>query len=227
MRTRFDAVVFDLDGTLADTAPDLHGTLNTILTELGRPALPLAAVRPMIGDGAKALLLRGLEASGGLPASPSLDELYADFLTRYTADPARLSTPFPGLTDVLQDFSRAGIDMGVCTNKPQLATERLLAALDLARWFRSVIGGDVLATKKPDPAPLHAVLAALGSTPERAVMVGDSQNDLLTARAAGVPCVLVTFGYTVQPVETLGADRLIDSFAELPDALAELAAAAA
>jgi phosphoglycolate phosphatase len=219
----FDAVVFDLDGTLVDTAPDLHFYLNGVLAELGRPALALDEIRPMIGDGARALLQRGLEASGGIPPDASLDQLFATFLERYTAAPARLSTPFAGLVQVLDDLAAAEVRLGVCTNKPQRATDRLLADLGLARYFGAVLGGDALPVRKPDPGPLLAVLQRLDVAPERAVLVGDSRNDLLTARGAGVPCVLVSFGYTVTPARALDADQVIDAFAELPAALAGLA----
>jgi phosphoglycolate phosphatase len=218
----FDAVVFDLDGTLVDTAPDLHAHLNEMLAELGRPGLALAEIRPMIGDGARALLQRGLEASGGLPAGADLDALFLDFLTRYTARPVRFGRVYDGVAGVLEAFRAAGVRLGVCTNKAQAPSDRVLAELGLEGYFPVVIGGDSLAVRKPDPGHLRAVLARLGGAPGRAVMVGDSATDLATARAAGLPCVLVSFGYTPIAAAALGADRVIDSMDELPDALAGL-----
>jgi phosphoglycolate phosphatase len=218
----FDAVVFDLDGTLVDTAPDLHAHLNEMLAELGRPGLTLAAIRPMIGDGARALLQRGLEVSGGPPASADLDALVLEFLTRYTAQPVRHGAVYDGVVAVLSALEAAGVGLGVCTNKAQAPSERVLAALGLGRWFPVVIGGDRLAVRKPDPGHLRAVLERLGARPARAVMVGDSATDLATARAVGLPCVLVSFGYTPIPAAALGADRVIDHMGELPDALAGL-----
>ena len=222
MTRPFDAVVFDLDGTLVDTAPDLHAHLNALLAELGRPGLALAEIRPLIGDGARALLQRGLAASGGLPAGADLEALFLEFLTRYTAQPVRFGAVYEGVAAVLDALQAEGARLGVCTNKPQVPSERVLAALGLERYFPVVIGGDRLAVRKPDPGHLRAVLERLGARPARAVMVGDSATDLLTARAAGVACVLVSFGYTPVPAAELGADRVIDRMAALPDALAAL-----
>jgi phosphoglycolate phosphatase len=218
----FDAVVFDLDGTLVDTAPDLHAHLNEVLAELGRAGLELAEIRPLIGDGARALLQRGLEATGGVPATADLDALFLEFLTRYTARPLRFGAIYDGVREVLEELQAADLRLGVCTNKAQAPTDRLLAELGLERYFSAVIGGDRLAVKKPDPSHLRTVLERLGSPVKRAVMVGDSINDLLTARAAGLPCVLVSFGYTPIPVRELGAEQVIDHMSELGAALAGL-----
>ncbi len=215
MARPFDAVVFDLDGTLVDTAPDLLAHLNEILAERGRPGLALADVRPMIGDGARTLLQRGLEASGGMPTAADLDHLFAEFLTRYTACPVRFGAVNEGVPEVLCELVAAGVSLGVCTNKPQAATERLLAALELERYFPVVIGGDALAVRKPDGGHLRAVLDRLGVDRTRAAMVGNSRIDLLTARAAGIACVLVSFGYTRIAARELGADRVIDHMSEL------------
>jgi phosphoglycolate phosphatase len=223
----FDAVVFDLDGTLVDTAPDLHAYLNEMLGELGRPGLELAELRPLIGDGARALIQRGLEVSGGLPAGADLDTLFRDFLTRYTARPVRFGGIYDGVRGALEELQAAGVRLGVCTNKAQAPTERLLAELGLARYFDAAIGGDVLPVRKPDAGHLRAILERLGVEPARAAMVGDSQTDLLTARAAGLPCVLVSFGYTRIAARDLGAEAVIDHMAELGAALARLGRAMA
>lgn len=212
---RFDAVVFDLDGTLVDTAPDIIAYLNDMLAELGRPGLAHDEVRPMIGDGVRSLLIRGLEASGGVPEDLDLDVLFQRYLAVYTEEPALLSQPFEGVTDTLDAFRDAGIKLGVCTNKPQEATDRLLDRLGLGRYFGAVIGSDTLAVKKPHPAHLLAVLDRLRVNPVRAALIGDSETDLKTARAAGVPCILVSFGYTKIPAGDLGADQVIDHFADL------------
>jgi phosphoglycolate phosphatase len=219
----FDALVFDLDGTLVDTAPDLHAHLNAMLAELGRPGLVLEEIRPMIGDGARALLRRGLEASGGLPAGADHDLLFERFLARYTADPVRFGTLYDGVLPLLDDLAQNGVRLGVCTNKPQAPSARILELTGLAPYFASLIGGDVLPVKKPHAGHIGAVLERLGAAPSRALMVGDSENDLLAARAAGIPCVLVSFGYTPRPAKELGADLVIDRFSELPDALSRLA----
>ncbi len=219
---RWDAVVFDLDGTLVDTAPDLHAHLNEMLADLGRPGFALDDVRPMIGDGARMLLRRGLDASGGMPAGVDLEALFAEFLRRYTARPLRFGASFDGVEATLEGLARAGTKLGVCTNKPQAPTDRLLAALGLARHFAVVIGGDSLSVRKPEPGHLLAVLERLGARPERAVLVGDSANDVSAAAATGIPCILVSFGYTQTPARALGAARVIDHMRELPAALASL-----
>ena len=220
----FDAVVFDLDGTLVDTAPDLTAHLNEMLAGLGRPALDLDEIRPMIGDGARALLKRGLEASGGLPAGADLDTLFLEFLARYTAQPVRYGAVYDGVVEVLDALQPAGVKLGVCTNKAQAPSDRVLAELGLRPYFPVVIGGDALTVRKPDPGHLRAVVERLGIAPERSVMIGDSENDLLSARAAGIPCVLVSFGYTAIAAADLGADRVIDHFDELPEVLSQLGA---
>jgi phosphoglycolate phosphatase len=218
LRPPFDAVVFDLDGTLIDTAPDLHAHLNAMLEELGRPLLDLEEIRPMIGDGARLLLKRGLEASGGLPDGKDLEMLFAEFLERYTAEPARLGSVYEGALEVLEKLAAAGVRLGMCTNKPQAPTDRLLAAMGLRHFFPVVLGGDALSVRKPDAGHIRAVLDGLGAD-GHAVMVGDSQNDLLAARATGIPCILVSFGYTQVPARELGADLVIDRMSELGAAL--------
>ena len=219
---RFEAVVFDLDGTLVDSAPDLCALVNDMLAELGRPGLDLEEVRPMIGDGSRALLERGLRASGGVPPTVDLDALFAEFLRRYVRLPVRPGQVYAGVVPVLEELAAAGVRLGVCTNKPQAPTDRLLAGLGLERFFGAAIGGDALPVRKPDGGHLRAVLARLGVDGARAALVGDSRTDLLTARAAGVPCVLVSFGYTPVPARELGADRVIDHMSELGAALASL-----
>jgi phosphoglycolate phosphatase len=223
LRPPFQAVVFDLDGTLIDTAPDLHAHLNAMLGELGRPGLELGKIRPMIGDGARMLLKRGLEASGGLPEGKDLEMLFAEFLERYTADPARLGSVYEGAVEVLEELAAAGVRLGMCTNKPQAPTDRLLDTMGLRRFFPVVLGGDALPVRKPDAGHIRAVLDGLGAD-GHAVMVGDSQNDVLAARATGIPCILVSFGYTQVPARELGADLVVDRLSGLLDALSDLGA---
>jgi phosphoglycolate phosphatase len=227
LRAPFDAVVFDLDGTLVDTAPDLQAHVNAVLGELGRPGLDLQGVRLMVGDGARTLLRRGLEATGGVPDGVDLELLYRRFLERYTADPARRSTVHAGVVEVLSGLRAEALRLAVCTNKAQAPTDRLLAALGLDRFFEVIVGGDAVAAKKPDAGHLRTVLERLGVAPGRAVMVGDSAHDLAAARSLGVPCILVSFGYTPIPARALGGDLVIDRFEELPSALDHLAATAA
>lgn len=222
IKERFDGIVFDLDGTLVDTAPDILTYLNQMLAELDRPGLELDKVRGMIGDGVKRLLIRGLDASGGVPEGLDIDGLFERYLERYTAEPVLTSRPYPGMVEALEALSDAGLHLGVCTNKPQAPTDRLLAKLGLDHFFGSAIGGDALPTKKPDPAHLHTVLERLNVRPERAVLIGDSPTDFKTARAADIPCILVSFGYTAIPAHELGADQVIDHTQNLIPALAAL-----
>ncbi|HEX8373713.1 MAG TPA: phosphoglycolate phosphatase [Geminicoccaceae bacterium] len=219
------AIVFDLDGTLVDTAVDLHLVLTELMTEEALPTPPLESIRAMVGDGAKALLERAFAAAGVAPGPERLDRLYARFLDRYTEQPCRGSTLSPGAAELLAALAESGCALGLCTNTPQRPSELLLEALGVLHRFGAVVGGDVLPVRKPDPAHLAATLDRLGATPATSVMVGDSRNDALTARALNVPCVLVTFGYTTVPARDLGADAVIDHLEELPAALAGLAAA--
>lgn len=215
------AFVFDLDGTLVETAADLHAVLEEVLSERGIAAPALTELRGMIGDGAKVLVERALAAAGYDDAALA-NEVYARFLARYAEVPCRMSTAYPGVSEVLGRLKAGGARLGVCTNKPQVPTQGLLDALNLSGLFDAVIGGDVLGRRKPDPGHLGAVLAELAVEPAAAVMIGDSRNDVATARGLGVPCILVSFGYTSIPARELGADAVIDHFAELPAAVAAL-----
>ena len=214
------AVVFDLDGTLVDTAADIQAILSEVFAADGLVAPSLPAVRDMLGDGARVLIERALAAT---PQRADVDRLLRRFVARYDEVPCRHSAPYPGAVDLLAGLRRDGWRLGLCTNKPQGPTRGLLEALDLRRLFDSVIGGDALpGIRKPDPRHLAAVLAELAVPPQQAVMVGDGPNDLLTARALGVPCVLVSFGYTPVPARELGADLLVDRLADLPGPCAQL-----
>ena len=216
-------VVFDLDGTLVDTAPDLVATLNVLLEQEGVVALPLAEARDMIGQGARALIAKGFAAAGRALDPATLDGLFERFITHYREHIADASRPFPGVEDTLDVLEAAGANLCVCTNKRTDLSVALLQALDLDGYFRSIVGADAAPAPKPDPRHLLTAIAAAGGDPSRAIMVGDSGSDAGAARAAGTPLVLVTFGYTDTPVETLGADVLIDSFSGLPSACAGLA----
>jgi len=222
MPDRFQAVVFDLDGTLIDTAPDLAATLNHVLGLVERKPIALAEIRHMVGDGVAKLIERGLAASGPPVDQETFERLYQGYFAHYRAHIADESRAFPRLREVLTRFRAEGRKLGVCTNKPIELTDLLLAKLDLARAFGAVIGGDSLSKRKPDPLPLRVTLERLGVEKSRAVMIGDSRNDLDTARALGIPCVLVTFGYTAVPAEKLGADAVIGDFGELPRVLERL-----
>lgn len=204
-------ILFDLDGTLVDSAPDLIGALDTLLIEHGRSPVGVVEGRTMIGDGAAKLVERGFAARGGAPAP--LPTLVSSFLGIYEGRLTRETRAFDGVASTLRSLATRGLALGVCTNKPDRATHELLAALDLARYFTAVVGGD--GVRKPDPDPVNRCLAALGGSRASALFVGDSPVDLAAARAAGLPIVLVSFGYTAVPARALGADRVIDRFEDL------------
>ena len=217
-------IAFDLDGTLVDTAPDLVGALNTILAQEGLPPLPFADVRLMVGRGARALLERGFAAAGQPLDALTAPALVERFIAVYLGRIAHESAPFPGVVEVLAQLRQAGARLVVCTNKLTHLSVALLDALDLTQAFDAVIGADLAPAPKPDPRHVLAAIAAVGGDPDRAVMVGDSINDALSAVRAGVPALMVSFGYTEEPVETLGGDLVIHSFLDVPQACIALLA---
>jgi len=218
-------VVFDLDGTLVDTAPDLHAALNAILAREGLSPVAFDAARPMIGGGARTLMERGLAARGRVLAKAEVDKLYADFVTHYAGHIADRSRPFPGVETALDALAERGYRLVVCTNKLEWLSVRLLDLLGLKPRFAAICGQDTFGVQKPDPTMLLKTIAAGGGTPDRAVMVGDSLTDIATARAAGIPVVAVAFGYTDAPVATFSPDRVISHYDQLVEAIDELAAA--
>lgn len=216
------AILFDLDGTLVDTAPDLAAAVDFALTRHGRPAMGLATVRDMVGDGARALVERGLLASGGIPSPDFFEAAVDSFMAYYESHLVDTSRPFPGVTDCLDRLRQADSRLAVCTNKAERFSRTLLEQLGLAGRFGAIVGGDTLPMRKPDPGHIAGTLAQLGTPVKWAAMVGDSANDVNAAKAAGIPVVAVSFGYTRIPVHDLGADVVIDHFDQLPDALASL-----
>jgi phosphoglycolate phosphatase len=218
-RIDFNVVAFDLDGTIADTAPDLAASLNHTLTAMGRQTVPTEMVRHLIGHGSRALLRRGLAASG--EASEALVAAgYPIFLNHYAANICQDTSVYPGLATALDELKAEGVAVALCTNKPERLTHLLLDALGWTNRFDSIVGGDTLARRKPDPAPLREAIQRAGGG--RAAFIGDSIIDADTARAAGVPFVAVSFGFSDRPASELGADAVIDSYAELLPVLAEL-----
>ncbi len=218
-------LVFDLDGTLADTAADLIATLNVLLIREGLAAIPFQDARAMVGAGAKALVQRGLKANGVDADEARLDALFTDFLAHYEAHIADESTLYPGVTAALDRFAAAGWGFAVCTNKIEYPSVLLLTALGVAGRFQAICGKDTFSISKPDGDALLATIAKAGGDPRRAIMVGDSQTDIETARNANIPVVAVNFGYTDKPVETYEPDRVIGHFDELWEAVEELSKA--
>jgi phosphoglycolate phosphatase len=210
------AIVWDLDGTLVDSAPDLASALNTVLDKRGFFTLSNNEVRAMIGNGVPKLVERGFNAVGVRPDEAQLDELVAMFVEEYKACATDNTRPYPGVVEALQEIQSINIPMGVCTNKPETFTRQILEGLDLATYFSNVVGGDTTSTRKPDPQPVLACLRGLVAEPSSSLMIGDSVHDVHAARAAGVIVGVVPWGYRSAPVEELGADFVINDLSTFP-----------
>lgn len=224
MTTRAPILVFDLDGTLADTAHDLIATLNVLLAREGLPTVAPQVARSLVGAGARALIERGFALNGAPPPPARVDPLVQDFLAHYEAHIADESRLFPGALAALDRFAGAGFRLAVCTNKPERLAVLLLEKLGAADRFTAICGRGTFPMHKPDPRTLLLTIDAAGGDPRRAVMVGDSRTDIDTAKAAGAPVVAVDFGYTDTPVSELGPDRIISHFDDLWQAAAEILA---
>ncbi|MGH6828680.1 MAG: HAD-IA family hydrolase [Rhizomicrobium sp.] len=214
-------LIFDLDGTLVDTAPDLLNAANAVLEQRGRPRIAPQTLHHMVGFGAKSLLIQAFAATGGEPGSEELPALVGLFLDHYRAHLAERSLPFPGVAETLETLKSQGATLGVLTNKPHDLAHALLEELNLAPFFAAIFGAGFKPYVKPDRRIFDDVVAACGGGP--AVMIGDSVTDLKTARAAGVPSILVSYGYTPVPAAALGADLVLDEFVALPEGLKRLA----
>src|SRR5476651_1163042 len=215
-------VVFDLDGTLVDTAPDLIGALNFILDREGLPPVPLHAARNMIGAGARKLIERGLELEGRIMSVEDVTRLTGDFIDYYADHIADASRPFEGLEGALDDLSMRGYRFAVCTNKLEWLSKRLLDQLGLSGRFAAICGADTFGVSKPDPAILRQTIARAGGQPASAIMVGDAGPDIGVARRAGVPVIGVGFGYTDVPIADLKPDLVIHHMRDLPAAVESL-----
>lgn len=211
------AIVWDLDGTLVESAPDLATALNALLNEQGQYGHPVANVRPMIGGGVAKLIERGFRAAGESLDAKACEALVPRFMEIYTACATDSTQLVPHAREVLQHFYHAGVSQALCTNKPLGVTQLILDALDISGFFSSVIGGDSTAYKKPHPLPLQTCLDELGVRPEEALMVGDSGADVGAAQAAGVTVILVPDGYTGVAAASLGADHVLENLAEIPE----------
>ena len=215
-------IVFDLDGTLVDTAPDLVDTLNIILAREGLPAVPFDTARNMIGGGARTLIERGLQAERRPGGLAEVDRLYKDFVAHYAEHLADRSQPFPGAIAAIEELAARGCRFAICTNKLEWLSVKLLDALGISRHFAAICGQDTFGVQKPDPQILLQTIRKAGGEPGCAVMVGDSINDIEVARAAGVPVIAVDFGYTETPVSALDPDVVIGDFGKLRAAVDRL-----
>jgi phosphoglycolate phosphatase len=217
-------VVFDLDGTLVDTAPDLITALNFVLDREGMPPIPLASARTMIGAGARRMIERGLEAEGRVASPADISRLTSDFIDYYAAHIADASRPFDGLEAALDDLAARGYQFAVCTNKLEWLSKKLLDELGLSRRFAAICGADTFGVSKPDPVILQQTVARAGGRLASTVMVGDAGPDIGVARRTNIPVIGVAFGYTEVPIADLKPDLLIGHMRDLPAAVEALMA---
>jgi phosphoglycolate phosphatase len=216
------ALVFDLDGTLVDTAPDLLNALNAVLVQHGRRTVDRKDLRHLVGHGARAMLAEAMRMTGE-PAEPArLEALIDDFIAHYRLHIADESRPFPSVTETLAALRDNGARLAVLTNKPQELTNLLMPMLDLSHFFSAIHGAGKLDVVKPDARVFRHVLEEMGGAGNGAVMIGDSPTDVATARAAGVPVIVLSYGYTPVPADKLGADRVTDDFIDIPRLVKEL-----
>ena len=217
-------LIFDLDGTLVDTAPDLLEATNEVLRARDRTPIDPATLHHMVGFGVRSLITQAFSATGAEARAEEMPQLEAIFLEHYRGHLADFSRPFPGVEETLAKLRDGGARLGVLTNKPHEMALPLLKTLGLSDFFSAIYGAGFRPYVKPDPRIFHEVVADLmpESAGGRAVMIGDSVTDLQTARAANVPCVLMTYGYTPVPVASLGADAVLDHFIELPETVRRL-----
>lgn len=212
-------VVFDLDGTLLDTAPDLLRALNRILDAEGLAVVQRADVSDLFGHGARALIGEGFRRANRPLDDMRVPELVERFVAHYAAEIAAETRPYPGLIDALARLSERGFGFAVCTNKREALSHAVLNGTGLSSLFSVVVGGDSLPQSKPHPRPLLEAIARAGGSPDMAIMVGDSDTDIATARAAGVPAIAVDFGYGGRPATEFGADAVISHYDELDRAI--------
>ncbi|MEC9251338.1 MAG: HAD hydrolase-like protein [Pseudomonadota bacterium] len=213
------AIAFDLDGTLVDTAPDLVRSLNAVILPRGLQPVRVSDVREMVGRGAKAMIQRAHDRQGIALDSSDMDELFPAFITAYQADIAADSVLFPAVRETLEQLADAGARLSVCTNKPSGLADQLIAEMKLDGFFDRIIGPERTRAKKPAADHVHD---ALGTGHRRAAMIGDSAPDVDAARAAGIPSIVLSYGYSEKPAGSLGADRLIHEFSDVPEALADI-----
>jgi phosphoglycolate phosphatase len=205
-------VVFDLDGTLVDTAPDLTNALNDVLVRRGYEPVSAETIRSAVGMGARIMIESALERTGD---AADIEPMLAEFLAHYDANIAAESRPFPGAVASLETLKERGATLAICTNKRAYLARKLIAALGLEGYFQAIAGRDSFAVAKPHPGHITETIAAAGGAPSRAMMVGDSEVDILAAKGAGLPVVMVSFGYAPAPLDGIRPDAVIDHFDEL------------
>lgn len=216
------ALIFDLDGTLVDTAPDLLGALNAVLVRVGRRRVDIADLRHLVGHGARAMLGEAMKMTGAAAEPEALPALVDDFIVHYREHLADESVPFPGVVETLAKLKADGARLAVLTNKPHELTVKLLPLLKLDHYFDAVCGAGRMSFTKPDARIFHHVVDELSGAGAGAVMIGDSITDVATARAAQAPVIVMSYGYTPEPAHTLGGDIVTDDFREIPELAARL-----
>jgi phosphoglycolate phosphatase len=224
MANNIEAVIFDLDGTLIDSAADLQRALNFTLAEFGRETLALTAVRSMIGEGITMLVKRGFEATGVIPNPNELEEAVTRFIHHYDQGLLVHTKLYPGVQKTLKTLLENGRRLSVCTNKTYNQSVAILEGLKISGLFEVVTGGDTTDRRKPDPKPLMRTLEKMEATPATAIFVGDSDIDVETATSAGTLSILVAYGYSNVDIKSLGATHVIDDFSVIPQIIRELEA---
>jgi len=220
---RFDTVIYDLDGTLIDSAKDMQVAVSRVLADHGLPPVTEDDVRIFMGQGSKVTMNKAFTKYGKTLDDAALSAATAEFVRYYEADPVGHTTAFAGVAEVVQHFGKLGLRQGVCTNKFERPSRMILGHLKLMPPITDLAGADTFPVRKPDPRHILMLLERMGRTPDRAVMVGDSVHDVEAAHAAGLPAVLVSWGYTDRPASELGAEAVIERFDALPQALERLA----
>lgn len=216
-------IVFDLDGTLVDTAPDLAEATNYVLGTLGLDRVNELEIRPFVGHGALAMIDGAIKAHGRTLSERELHDLFEVFIAYYTAHIADHSVPYPNVVATLEALRAEGATLAVCTNKIEMQARAVLSALKLDGYFSALTGRDSLGAYKPDPKHLTGTIARAGGRGDAAIMIGDSETDIRTAKAAGIPIIAVSFGYSVDPVASYGPDAIINDYRELRPALRKFA----
>jgi phosphoglycolate phosphatase len=220
---RFDTVIYDLDGTLIDSAKDMQVAVSNVLADHGLPAVTEDDVRIFMGQGSKVTMGKAFAKYGTALDEATLSAVTREFVRYYEADPISNTVAFEGVADVVAHFARLGLKQGVCTNKFETPSRTILEHLKLMPPIADVAGADTFPVRKPDPKHILMLLARMGGDPKRTVMIGDSIHDVEAAHGAGLPAVLVNWGYTLKPASELGAEAVIQRFDALPHALAEIA----
>ncbi|WP_373235881.1 phosphoglycolate phosphatase [Cohaesibacter celericrescens] len=216
----FSCILFDLDGTLVDTAPDLTGALNHVLALNKLAPVSVDHVRDIVGLGARVTIERGFFHYGRTLTDDALDEALEQFLAHYSANICDTSVLYSGVEESVKGFRDAGLKLGVCTNKTEHLSVSLLEQLGLAHCFDTICGSDTVPNRKPHPDHIHAALARAGGDAAASIMIGDSQADVDSAKAAGLPVIAMSYGYTAVPAHALGADVVLDAFSDIPNVLA-------